>query len=556
MRAWNQPSVVTTDQSNLSKGVGQWNEAFAGQGFLQAPPETSIGTFVSHQGSIFQVPGGTPPFQFSLDVRITSELNNLFVDHFETFQAPVDLTIFPPFLAVSVTSLTIPAGGGGNFDIVSTNPTGGTNIGLPWAVSNLPEWLTVDHVLGSASTVLTLAVLPGTPVGSRGFVNVNTHPAFAAPSVETGPLVVEVIVGEPDAAGVLLTGGVDSVTQTVLNTASLYNPRTRSFDFETTMTRPRSAHTATPLASGHLLVTGGTHPAGPSAEVFDPKAGTFTPTGDMTASRSSHTATLLDGGTVLLAGGLVQQGDSLGTAELYHPGTQTFTGTGALIGPRGQHSATKLQDGTVLVVGGLSSTQPPTLIDFSEVYFPTSGTFASAVGLLHTPRTAHTATLLKGGFSDGWVLIAGGQGPSGATAVAEVYLPRAREFKLPNPLHVGRSGHTATLLADGKVLITGGVDVHSNPLASAELFDPAMLSFTLLSGNYSPCPGSPGCMMAARSGHTATLQADGTVLLAGGVGPGRVSLGSTEIYDPRAGTFSAGPSTTPRSAHTSTLMKP
>ena len=555
-QAWQQPSVVTTDQSDLSKGVGQWNEGFAGQRPFQPPPETSIGIFVSHQGSIFEVPGGTKSFQFSLDAQITSELNGVFTDSSETFPAPVHLAIFPPLFAVSLSSLTIPPGGSGNFDIVSTNPTGGTNIGLPWVVSNIPTWLTVDHVSGSVSTTLTLEVQPGTPRGSVAFLNVNTDPAFAAPSVEQNPLVVKVIVGEPSVTGVLLTGGVDTITGRVLDTADRYNPLGQSFDFETTMTRPRMAHTATLLLPGQLLVAGGS-PATASAELFDPDAGTFTPTGDMTTSRISHTATLLEGGKVLLAGGLPPTGlgPSLATAELYDPGTKTSTETGAMIVPRGLHSATKLPDGTVLMVGGLSTPQPPAFVDVAEIYSPTGpGEFSSTRTGLHTPRANHTATLLKG-QSTGWVLIAGGNTPGNVNAPVELYEPRITGFGIIGPLNVGRSGHAATLLPDGKVLITGGVDlVDRNPLASAELFDPDSWAITLVSGNL-PCPGSPGCMTVARSVHTATLQPDGTVLLAGGVGPGNQSLGSTETYDPTAGIFSAGPSTTPRSGHTATLMQ-
>jgi hypothetical protein len=555
--SWQQPSVVTTDQSDLGKGIGQWNEAFAGQGVFQPPPETSTGTFVSHQGSIFQVPGGTTSFQFSLDAQIISEFNHTFTDELETLPAPVTLTIFPPLFAVSVSSLTIPPGGSGKFDIVSTNPTGSTNIGLPWVVSNVPDWLTVDHVSGSVSTVVTLDVQPGTPPGSVAFVNVNTDPAFAAPSVEKTPLVVKVIVGEPDSIGTLLTGGVDTVTGAVLDTADLYSPRGPSFDFETTMTRPRVAHTATLLPSGQLLVAGGANPATASAELYDPGARTFAPTGDMTASRSGHTATLLDGGKVLLAGGLPPsgQGPSLATAELYDPGTQTFTQTASMFVPRGQHSATKLRDGTVLVVGGLSNTMPPSLVDVAEIYDPTGpGGFSETSTGLHTPRTNHTATLLKGGFSDGWVLIAGGRTPGNVNAPMELYEPRIKGFGIVNPLNVGRSGHAATLLPDGKVLITGGFDQNQNPLASAELFDPESWGITLVSGD-SPCPGSPGCMTVARSGHTATLQPDGTVLLAGGVGPGNQSVGSTETYDHNTRSFSAGPSTTPRSGHAATLLQ-
>ncbi len=93
-----------------------------------------------------------------------------------------------------------------------------------------------------------------------------------------------------------------------------------------------------------------------------------------------------------------------------------------------------------------------------------------------------------------------------------------------------RFGNTATLLADGRVLIVGGADrtgAHEENLASAELYDPA-------TGKSSPT----GSMAQARLMHTATLLADGRVLLAGGLPDGSNPKNTTlEIYDPAKGTF-------------------
>ena len=70
-----------------------------------------------------------------------------------------------------------------------------------------------------------------------------------------------------------------------------------------------------------------------------------------------------------------------------------------------------------------------------------------------------------------------------------------------------RGGHRATLLGNGKVLLTGGIDATGTPLATAELYDP-------IAGTFS----AAATMSAARYNHVAVLLGDGTVLVAGGTG--------------------------------------
>jgi WD40 repeat protein len=102
-----------------------------------------------------------------------------------------------------------------------------------------------------------------------------------------------------------------------------------------------------------------------------------------------------------------------------------------------------------------------------------------------------------------------------------------------------RADHTATLLPSGKVLVAGGWDISYRFLASAELYDPAVGTFTVT-----------GSMTAARWDHSATFLGNGKVLIAGGSGDT-----SAELYDPTAGTFATtGSMTATRYSHTATLL--
>ena len=273
---------------------------------------------------------------------------------------------------------------------------------------------------------------------------------------------------------VLIAGGfVNSVwdysgSGTSDNGAGLYDSVTGVFSVTGNMTANRGGHTATLLANGKVLVTGGadqdpTGTALASAELYDPSTSTFTQTGSMAVGRFLHTATLLQNGKVLIAGGaLTSTSAPVATAELYDPVTGSFTMTGAMATAREQHTATLLADGKVLIVGGTTSTgagdlQPTAT---AEVYDPSTGSF-SVTGSMAEARSLHTATLLPGGN----VLVAGG-GIENSTA--ELYDPATGSFSITGGMEIGRSGHTATLLPNGSVLVAGG-GIFAG-LASAELY--------------------------------------------------------------------------------------
>lgn len=120
--------------------------------------------------------------------------------------------------------------------------------------------------------------------------------------------------------------------------------------------------------------------------------------------------------------------------------------------------------------------------------------------------------------------------------------PTTNSFTSVENLSTSRSGHTATRLPNGKILIAGGYN--GDYLNSGEIFDPTTDRFT-----------SAGGMVTARSGHVATLLNNGKVLLAGGVGTDWTFLADAEIYDPETNTFIAtGAMTTARESHTATLL--
>jgi hypothetical protein len=163
---------------------------------------------------------------------------------------------------------------------------------------------------------------------------------------------------------------------------------------------------------------------------------------------------------------------------------------------------------------------------------------------MSTARSGHTATLLK----DGHVLIAGGFNSDGVLASSEIFDPSTKTWSPTGSMQTPRTRHTATLLPDGTVLVTGGATNTAHPTSvteTVEKYDPATGVWTRVKA-----------MSTKRAFHTATLLTDGSVLVVAG-GPTGSLAGqlSAERYFPGNNSWtSSGATRVPHTRGTATLM--
>lgn len=203
------------------------------------------------------------------------------------------------------------------------------------------------------------------------------------------------------------------------------------------------------------------------------------------ARSQGHTVTRLQDGRLLVLGG---KSDNLATAaaELIDPFTGKVEFLSSMVQARQGHSATLLPDGRVLVAGGDLGDGRVLAMSSAEVFDPLTQTFRALATPMTLERSHHTATLLR----NGQVLITGGQGirPGMVTFTAELFDPVRNSFEslAPHRLLAPRTYHAATLLESGQVLIVGGTDWQTmRAPTSAELYDPLSKRFTLLESGLS-----------------------------------------------------------------------
>jgi hypothetical protein len=477
-----------------------------------------------------------------------------------------------------------------------TNDVANSGVGYPLA----PQAVTVTACLGAALcgqtnvTVIPAAIVsivlapagavisdpPGTPVAftatatyTDGSSQVIT-PAWTSSDITVATIAstglaspvnppklssTTITASAPGANGTTITG---SAILTVTNSAQAASEIAAYYEATGTLL---SCPACVGYPNGKVLIVGGYDASFAllsQGELYDPASGTFSPTGSLANPRKGHSATLLNDGTVLIVGGDTPGGPAVAVAELYNPLTGTFSQTGSLVTPRANHTATLIQcscpaNGQVLIAGGVDNDYNYNALSSSELYNPATGAF-SATAAMSVPHFSHTASLLDTG--SGKVLVAGGySAPYVAstgtyqisTDKAEIYDPNLGTFTLtsgslhsfPGPGNsLGRVGHTATSIGNGRILIAGGEGVSYQGLSTPtleEIFDPTLNGGL---GGFTPTAR----LTYPREYHTATLLTDGKVLFAGG---GLVCTGCNltppdELFDPNGnsgvGSFSVG----------------
>ena len=378
--------------------------------------------------------------------------------------------------------------------------------------------VSLDGLFGPAPLVggrpCPVAVLAGAPpprvsmfLASLGTFNPTTPPSGAPRS---SPLAIARQDGR-----VLLGGG--TTTDGVVATAQQYDARTGLWAMAPPLPIARSGAAVAVLPGGTLVVGGVGADGAPVAEVdrYDDITGMHPVTSTPALALTDTAVVALPDGTALIAGGASAGGGPVGTAWLY-AGTTVVPVAAEMVTPRSAHTLSAVGTGNfaaVFAIGGAGADGAP--LGSIELYDPrTSATaaFTLKTATLHTPRVAHTATVLE----TGEILIAGGRGPNGELPLeAELFDPITNTVQAAGTLAEGRVGHTATLLGDGRILVTGGIGIAGSPLATAEIYDPSFRNFA-----------AARPLDVKRARHAALPLCDGTVLVVGG-GDG------AELYNPR-----------------------
>lgn len=254
--------------------------------------------------------------------------------------------------------------------------------------------------------IAILAALAGGLIAGGLFVGSRLRPPVAPPPVDPPPTVIPVdairvydgrltrVPGAPgdgfDSPIAVSNGQIIGFGDTQ---AIIWDVESRQFASGGPLSGRRSRPTPVLLADGRVLIigsdlsqpdaSGASSITTATAEVWDPRTRTSSPAVPLGTSRWIFGAIRLADGRVLVSGGLTTDGSEefVADAEIFDPATATFKPTGSLTEPRIGHTMTLLPDGRVLLAGGLTGRFPGERAATTEIYDPSSGTFAASDAL-------------------------------------------------------------------------------------------------------------------------------------------------------------------------------
>jgi hypothetical protein len=246
-------------------------------------------------------------------------------------------------------------------------------------------------------------------------------------------------------------------------------------------------------------------------------------------------------GSALLLGGLGSDGMPVAQVERFDPATGQATMVGSVLARTHPVEALiGMSPPRVIVLGGavlggasgMDGARFVEVVDAQGVEHQDNGEMA---------RVDLTATSL----TDGRVVVIGGSSPSGGAPLGDIDIAQLMDSsidvrKIGATLAIPRSRHTATRLGDdvgAAVLISGGLDAMGKPIPTAELFKP--LSEELSNPTLDPMLFLPQ-MKVPRSGHTAMLMPDGSVLFIGGIDALGQPVATLELFSVDSGFAIAG----------------
>ncbi len=311
------------------------------------------------------------------------------------------------------------------------------------------------------------------------------------------PRALHAAVNLPDGRILLAGGGAPEA----------YNPSTGSCSCTSPSEGAFEAARGALLPDGRVLICGGSESDDVTAEIYDPVNDRWEPTGQMSGPRFDFSAVGMSDGRVLVAGGIAPGDEGnwqfVHSTEVYDPQTGAWSEVGSIDQDMQLPGLTALGDGRVLLTSGRTGV----------LFDPATDSWGEPWVLAYD-RTLHVSV----GLPDGRVLLAGGS----STRYATVWDPETGREQFAGAMNETRSLPSAVVLQSGNVVVTGGFSGYYEATDSAEVFDPDLKTWTEVTSMGEP-----------KFGQESNLLANGDVLITGGLESSSQggSLDTTEVFN-------------------------